>query len=135
MTDRIAVYPGSFDPLTNGHLDILAGRRLADRIIVALLDHDGEPALTVEAHRMIREIVGGLDLGRLLLGAPVGFAQLGATIIVRGLRAVSDYSTSCRWPDEPAAGAMVGAVFLMAKEGVSHVSADWSRSWRAWEAT
>ena len=73
MTERIAVYPGSFDPLTNGHLDILArARRLADRVIVAILEQDQKtPLFSVEERiGMIREIVGGdpSDLGRLLLG-------------------------------------------------------------------
>src|ERR1700730_18592226 len=97
MTDRIAVYPGSFDPLTNGHLDILArGRRLADRVIVAILDHDQKtPLFTVEERiGMIREIVGGdtsISVSA-FTGLLVDFAKSsGATIIVRGLRAVSDY--------------------------------------------
>ena len=62
MTDRIAVYPGSFDPLTNGHLDILArARRLADRVIVAILEQDQKTPLFSAEERMgmIREIVGG----------------------------------------------------------------------------
>ena len=97
MTERIAVYPGSFDPLTNGHLDILArGRRLADRVIVAILDHDQKtPLFSVEERmNMIREIVGG-DTSIVVssfTGLLVDFAmRSGATIIVRGLRAVSDY--------------------------------------------
>ena len=62
MTERVAVYPGSFDPLTNGHLDILArARRLADRVIVAILENDAKtPLFSVEERiAMIREIVGG----------------------------------------------------------------------------
>ncbi len=62
MTERIAVYPGSFDPLTNGHLDILArARRLADRVIVAILEQDQKkPLFSVDERMgMIREIVGG----------------------------------------------------------------------------
>ena len=62
MTERIAVYPGSFDPLTNGHLDILArARRLADRVIVAILEQDQKtPLFSVEDRiGMIRGIVGG----------------------------------------------------------------------------
>jgi pantetheine-phosphate adenylyltransferase len=129
MTERIAVYPGSFDPLTNGHLDILArGRRLADRVIVAILEHDEKkPLFTVpERVGMIREIVGGdtsISVSS-FSGLLVEFAQrAGANIIVRGLRAVSDYEYELQMalmnrrlaPD-------VETVFLMAKEEYSYVS-------------
>ena len=129
MTERIAVYPGSFDPLTNGHLDILArGRRLADRVIVAILDHDQKtPLFTVEERiHMIREIVGGdpsISVSS-FTGLLVDFAmRSGATIIVRGLRAVSDYEYELQMAlmNRRLAPA-VETVFLMAKEGHSHVS-------------
>jgi len=46
MNDRIALYPGSFDPLTNWHLDILArARRLADRVVVTILENDTKTPL------------------------------------------------------------------------------------------
>ena len=100
MTERIAVYPGSFDPLTNGHLDILArARRLADRIIIAILEQDQKkPLFSVEDRSaMIREIVSGdasIHVAS-FSGLLVDFAtRSGATIIVRGLRAVSDYEYS-----------------------------------------
>jgi pantetheine-phosphate adenylyltransferase len=129
MTDRIAVYPGSFDPLTNGHLDILArARRLADRVLVALLEQDQKKPLFSSDERMamIREIVGG-DTSIAVAsfsGLLVDFAgRSGATIIVRGLRAVSDYEYELQMalmnrrlaPD-------IETVFLMAKEEYSYVS-------------
>ena len=129
MTERIAVYPGSFDPLTNGHLDILArGRRLADRVIVAILDHDEKmPLFTVEERMtMIREIVGGDTSISVtsFTGLLVDFAmRSGATIIVRGLRAVSDYEYELQMAlmnRRLAPG--VETVFLMAKEEYSYVS-------------
>ena len=129
MTERIAVYPGSFDPLTNGHLDILArGRRLADRVIVGILDHDEKtPLFTVEERMgMIREIVGG-DTSILVssfTGLLVEFAmRSGATIIVRGLRAVSDYEYELQMAlmNRRLAPA-IETVFLMAKEEYSYVS-------------
>ena len=61
MPERVALYPGSFDPLTNGHLDVLfRARRLADRVIVAILENDEKkPLFSVEERvEMIREIVG-----------------------------------------------------------------------------
>lgn len=129
MTERIAVYPGSFDPLTNGHLDILArGRRLADRVIVAILDHDEKmPLFTVEERMaMIREIVGGDTSISVtsFTGLLVDFAmRSGATIIVRGLRAVSDYEYELQMAlmNRRLAPA-VETVFLMAKEEYSYVS-------------
>lgn len=129
MTERIAVYPGSFDPLTNGHLDILArGRRLADRVIVAILDHDEKkPLFTVEERmHMIREIVGGdpsISVSA-FTGLLVDFAtRSGATIIVRGLRAVSDYEYELQMAlmNRKLAPA-IETVFLMAKEEYSYVS-------------
>ena len=129
MTERIAVYPGSFDPLTNGHLDILArGRRLADRVIVAILDHDQKtPLFTVEERmHMIQEIVGGdpsISVSA-FTGLLVDFAtRSGATIIVRGLRAVSDYEYELQMAlmNRKLAPA-IETVFLMAKEEYSYVS-------------
>jgi pantetheine-phosphate adenylyltransferase len=129
MTERIAVYPGSFDPLTNGHLDILArGRRLADRVIVGILDHEEKtPLFTVEERMaMIREIVGGdtsISVSS-FTGLLVEFAmRSGATIIVRGLRAVSDYEYELQMAlmnRRLAPG--IETVFLMAKEEYSYVS-------------
>jgi pantetheine-phosphate adenylyltransferase len=129
MTDRIAVYPGSFDPLTNGHLDILArARRLADRVIIAILDQDQKtPLFTVEERmEMIREIVGG-DTSIAVAsftGLLVEFTKsVGATIIVRGLRAVSDYEYELQMAlmnRRLAPG--IETVFLMAKEEYSYVS-------------
>jgi pantetheine-phosphate adenylyltransferase len=129
MTDRIAVYPGSFDPLTNGHLDILArARRLADRVIVAILEQDQKtPLFSVEERMaMIQEIVGS-DTSIVVSsfsGLLVDFAgRTGASIIVRGLRAVSDYEYELQMAlmNRRLAPA-IETVFLMAKEEYSYVS-------------
>ena len=129
MTERIALYPGSFDPLTNGHLDILSrARRLADRVIIAILENDSKTPLFSVAERieMIQEIVGedpSITV-RSFSGLLVDFAkESGATLIVRGLRAISDYEYELQMalmnrrltPD-------VETVFLMAKEEYSYVS-------------
>jgi len=129
MNERIAVYPGSFDPLTNGHLDILSrARRLADRVIVAILDQDQKTPLFSADDRMgmIREIVGGdpsISVAS-FSGLLVDFTnRVGATIIVRGLRAVSDYEYELQMAlmNRRLAPA-VETVFLMAKEEYSYVS-------------
>ena len=129
MTERVALYPGSFDPLTNGHLDILSrARRLADRVVVAILENDAKTPLFTVAERieMIREIVG--DAGdievRSFSGLLVDFArECGATLLVRGLRAVSDYEYELQMAlMNRRLDANVETVFLMAKEEYSYVS-------------
>jgi pantetheine-phosphate adenylyltransferase len=129
MPERVALYPGSFDPLTNGHLDVLfRARRLADRVIVAILENDAkEPLFSVEERiEMIREIVGeepGVSV-RSFSGLLVDFAaQTGATLLVRGLRAISDYEYELQMAlmnRRLAPG--IETVFLMAKEEYSYVS-------------
>ncbi|HJO37214.1 MAG: pantetheine-phosphate adenylyltransferase [Vicinamibacterales bacterium] len=94
---RIAVYPGSFDPLTNGHVDIiLRGSRLFDRIIVALLvNADKAPLFTVaERVEIAREVFADhpnveVDTFEGLLVDYVRRRE--ANVIVRGLRAISDF--------------------------------------------
>jgi pantetheine-phosphate adenylyltransferase len=129
MPERVALYPGSFDPLTNGHLDILArARRLADRVVVAVLENDTKTPLFSVPERiaMIREIVGddpAVSL-RSFQGLLVDVAQAsGATLIVRGLRAVSDYEYELQMAlMNRRLSPTVETVFLMAKEEYSYVS-------------
>ncbi len=129
MTERIALYPGSFDPLTNGHLDILSrARRLADRVVVAILENDVKTPLFSVAERieMIREITGddGSTPVRSFSGLLVDFArEAGATLIVRGLRAVSDYEYELQMAlMNRRLNPSIETVFLMAKEEYSYVS-------------
>jgi pantetheine-phosphate adenylyltransferase len=129
MPERVALYPGSFDPLTNGHLDILfRARRLADRVIVAILENDEkEPLFSIEERlEMIREIVG-VDSAvsvRSFSGLLVDFAaQTGATLLVRGLRAISDYEYELQMAlMNRRLAPSIETVFLMAKEEYSYVS-------------
>jgi pantetheine-phosphate adenylyltransferase len=93
----LAVYPGSFDPLTNGHVDIITrGSRLFDRIIVAILvNAEKSPLFTMEERvEMSRTVFKGqpnveVDTFDGLLVDYV--ARRNAQVIVRGLRAVSDF--------------------------------------------
>jgi len=94
---RVAVYPGSFDPLTNGHVDIIRrGRRLFDRVIVAVLvNEDKRPLFSVaERVAMAREALAddaGVEVDR-FDGLLVDYvARRGAGAVVRGLRAISDF--------------------------------------------
>lgn len=94
---HVAVYPGSFDPLTNGHLDIIRrGTRLFDRILVAVLENEGKSALFSVPERM--ELISHCtrDLAQVEVhsfhGLLVDFMErMNANVVVRGIRAVSDY--------------------------------------------
>jgi pantetheine-phosphate adenylyltransferase len=94
---RAAVYPGSFDPLTNGHLDIIRrGTRLFDKILVAVLENEGKSPLFSVAERMelISKCTRGIPSVEVhsFSGLLVDFMQrVGANVVVRGIRAVSDY--------------------------------------------
>jgi pantetheine-phosphate adenylyltransferase len=93
----LAVYPGSFDPLTNGHVDIITrGARLFDRIVVAILiNAEKSPLFTMEERVDIaREVFKALPNVEVdtFDGLLVDYVERrGAQVIVRGLRAVSDF--------------------------------------------
>lgn len=94
---RRAIYPGSFDPLHNGHLDVLQrAARLFDEVIVAVACNDQKEALLSTAERiaLLHESVRDLTNIRIarLEGLLVNFArEQQATVVIRGLRAVSDF--------------------------------------------
>ena len=94
---RIAIYPGSFDPVTNGHIDIVArGLKLFDLIVVAILHNPHKKALfsVDERMSMLRESMKkfqGLEFDH-FDGLLVDYAKRrGANAILRGMRAVSDF--------------------------------------------
>lgn len=94
---RIAVYPGSFDPLTNGHLDIIRrASRLFDRVLVAVLENEGKsPVFSVpERMELIVRCTDGIDGVEVhsFSGLLVEFMRrVDASVVIRGIRAVSDY--------------------------------------------
>lgn len=97
MTQRIAIYPGTFDPITNGHLDILRrSLRLFDKVIVALAENIRKaPLFTIEERRA--QILGAIDSDprvevESFSGLLVEYARRrGAPFMVRGLRALGDF--------------------------------------------
>jgi pantetheine-phosphate adenylyltransferase len=92
-----AIYPGSFDPVTNGHLDLIArGAKIFDQVVVAILRNATKnPLFTVEERvEMLTEAVSGLDHVSIATfdGLLIDFArQQQAQAVMRGIRAISDY--------------------------------------------
>ena len=125
---RRAIYPGSFDPITMGHLDIIErSARLFDEVVVALLlNMEKQPMFTIEEREnMIREVIPwnnvrvGAFEGLLVHYAVAQQAQF----VVRGIRAISDYEYELQMAlmnrrIEP----NVETVFLMAGEAYSYIS-------------
>lgn len=97
MKTSVAIYPGSFDPVTNGHLDLIErGEKMFDRLIVAVLKNaEKEPLFSVtERVEMLREVTQKWDSVEIdvFQGLLVDYARKrGAAVILRGIRAISDY--------------------------------------------
>lgn len=94
---RKAIYPGSFDPVTNGHLDIIRrSAGIVDELIVGVLNNNAKrPLFSVDERvKMLREVTDELDNVRILPfdGLLVDFCRMeGARLIIRGLRAITDF--------------------------------------------
>jgi pantetheine-phosphate adenylyltransferase len=127
--ERVAVYPGSFDPITNGHVDIIArGARLFDRIVVAILvNPDKQPLFSVEERvETAREVFRDepkveVDVFQGLL---IDFArQHRASVIVRGLRAVSDFEYEFQMAlMNRRLASDIETVFMMPAEAYTYIS-------------
>lgn len=97
QSNLVAIYPGSFDPITNGHLDIISrGSGLVDKLVVAVLRNQSKnPLFSVEERLgLIREVTRGFSNVEIAAfdGLLADFAaERGASMILRGIRAVSDY--------------------------------------------
>jgi pantetheine-phosphate adenylyltransferase len=130
---RRAIYPGSFDPVTNGHLDIIGrGCKLFDEIVIAVVVNPGKhPLFSVEERReILSEVITGIDRGECRLsvesfeGLLMEYAvRKGAGAVVRGIRAISDYEYELQMALmnrrlEP----RIETVFMMSAEDYSYVS-------------
>ena len=97
QSSLVAIYPGSFDPITNGHLDVISrGSRMVERLVVAVLRNQSKhPLFTVEERvEMVAEAVTQFTNVEVAAfdGLLVDYAaSRGAKLILRGIRAVSDY--------------------------------------------
>ena len=130
---RRAIYPGSFDPVTNGHLDIIErGCKLFDEIIISILiNPEKQPFFTIEERlAMLDEVVADISKGGCKVridsfrGLLVNYAVAQqANAIVRGIRAISDYEYELQMALmnrrlEPG----IETVFMMPAETYSYVS-------------
>lgn len=123
MGERIGVYPGTFDPITLGHADIIRrGAKLVDRLIIGVTTNPSKnPMFTPEERMdMVRREVSDLGIGNVEV---MGFNALlmkfaekqGATMIVRGLRAVADFEYEYQMAGmNQQLNARIETVFLMA---------------------
>ena len=129
MSEVIAIYPGSFDPLTNGHVDIIQrGSRFFDRIIVAvLINLEKAPLFTVaERVEIARSVFRGWSNVEVdtFDGLLVDYARRRqASVIVRGLRAVSDFEYEMQMAlMNRRLSPEVETVFMMPAEPYTYVS-------------
>ncbi len=125
----VAIYPGSFDPITTGHLDLIQrSSALFDKLIVSILRNDEkEPLFSVEERiEMLQEVVQGFSNVEVASfdGLLVSYAaECGASVIVRGIRAVSDYEYELQMAlMNRRLGPEIETVFLMAGEAHSFIS-------------
>jgi len=130
MKTSVAIYPGSFDPVTNGHLDLIdRGEKMFDRLIVAVLKNaEKEPLFSLsERVDMLREVTKRWDAVEVDVfdGLLVDYARKrGAAVILRGIRAISDYEYELQMALmnrklEP----RLETVFMLPSESYSYLSA------------
>ena len=131
---RIGIYPGTFDPITNGHSDIIRRAiKVVDRLVIGVARNDGKGPLfaTDERVEIVRDEVAHLENGdaerievRAFDTLLVNFAQsIGASVIIRGLRAISDFEYELQMASLNARlNPVIETVFLMASDRYQFIS-------------
>ena len=126
---RRAIYPGSFDPVTNGHLDVIErGRKLFDEVVVAVAHNEEKQALFAleERLQLLEQSIGKIDNVRIAQfdGLLVDFAvSQQANAVIRGLRAVSDFEFEFQMAlMNRKLETAVETIFLMPKEEYTYLS-------------
>lgn len=124
-----AIYPGTFDPITVGHLDvILRGAKIYDKLIVAVMENRAKRCTFTKEERkqMIEKCTEGLDNVEVVIGEglTVDLAEKnGCCIIVRGIRAVSDYESELALATaNMTLNSNIETVFMVAKPELSFLS-------------
>ncbi|MGG7057534.1 pantetheine-phosphate adenylyltransferase [Clostridium nigeriense] len=126
---NIAIYPGSFDPITNGHLDIITrGAKIYDKLIVAILVNvDKKCLFTIEERvELIKRVTRNLDNVEVLSfdGLLVDFAKMhNSKVILKGLRTMSDFEYEFQMAlMNSKLDSEIETVFMMTSSAYSYVS-------------
>ena len=128
---KIAVYPGSFDPVTKGHLDILErASSMFDKVIIAVLKNNSKKSYLPTADRveLIRQSIEEIGINNVEVdsfdGLTIDYARkVGAKFLIRGLRAVSDFEYEMQLSQtNQAIAPEIGTVFLITKPKYNFIS-------------
>ena len=128
---KIAVYPGSFDPVTKGHLDILErASSMFDKVIIAVLKNNSKKSYLPTSDRveLIKKSIEDMGLLNVEVGSFDGLTidyarKMGAKFLIRGLRAVSDFEYEMQLSQtNQAIAPEIGTVFLITKTKYNFIS-------------
>lgn len=126
---KTAIYPGSFDPMTKGHMDVLErASSMFDKVIIAVLDNTQKKCLlpTKKRVELIKKSVSGLENVSVdsFDGLTIEYArQQGATVLIRGLRAVSDFEYEMQLSQMNSSLAPeINTIFLITKPEYNFIS-------------